>query len=94
VRSAIDSAGRVVIPAAIRERVGFTAGAELEIAEDELGARIQRVAPGRRLVKSVAVSSRGRPCRRINGPRSTFRRWSRTAEPLVMRVFLMSVPLG
>jgi AbrB family looped-hinge helix DNA binding protein len=41
----------VVIPAAIRERAGLTPGSELEITEDELGVRLQRVAPGPRLVK-------------------------------------------
>ncbi len=41
----------MVIPAAIRERAGFTAGAELEITEDDLGVRIRRVAAGPRLVK-------------------------------------------
>ena len=50
-RSTIDRAGRVVIPASIRERAGLTPGSELEITEDELGVRIQRVAPGPKLVK-------------------------------------------
>jgi AbrB family looped-hinge helix DNA binding protein len=50
-RTTIDKAGRIVIPAQIRERVGFGPGAELEISEDELGIRIERVAPGPRLVK-------------------------------------------
>jgi AbrB family looped-hinge helix DNA binding protein len=50
-RTTIDKAGRVVIPAALRERMGFTAGAELEISEDDLGIRLQRVASGPRLVK-------------------------------------------
>jgi AbrB family looped-hinge helix DNA binding protein len=50
-RTTIDKAGRVVIPAAIRERAGFTAGAELEITEDEVGIRLQRVAAGPHLVK-------------------------------------------
>jgi AbrB family looped-hinge helix DNA binding protein len=50
-RTTIDKAGRVVIPAAVRERAGFTAGAELEVVEDELGVRLQRVATGPRLVK-------------------------------------------
>jgi bifunctional DNA-binding transcriptional regulator/antitoxin component of YhaV-PrlF toxin-antitoxin module len=40
-----------VIPAAIRERMGLTPGAELEIAEDETGLRLERVASGPRLVK-------------------------------------------
>ena len=50
-RTTIDKAGRVVIPAAIRERAGLTAGSELEITADELGIRLERVAAGPRLVK-------------------------------------------
>ena len=50
-RTTIDKAGRVVIPAALRERMGFTAGAELEISEDDLGIRLQRVSAGPKLVK-------------------------------------------
>jgi AbrB family looped-hinge helix DNA binding protein len=50
-RSTIDKAGRVVIPASMRERAGFVAGAELEITLDDAGIRLQRVAPGPRLVK-------------------------------------------
>jgi AbrB family looped-hinge helix DNA binding protein len=50
-RTTIDKAGRVVIPAAIRERAGLVPGSELEITEDELGVRLERVATGPRLVK-------------------------------------------
>lgn len=50
-RGTIDKAGRVVIPAPIRERAGLAPGTELEITADELGVRIERVAPGPRLVK-------------------------------------------
>jgi AbrB family looped-hinge helix DNA binding protein len=50
-RTTIDKAGRVVIPAAIRDRAGLSAGAELEVTEDEMGIRLARVAPGPRLVK-------------------------------------------
>jgi len=50
-RTTIDKAGRVVIPAAIRERAGLTPGAELEISEDELGVRLERVTAGPRLVR-------------------------------------------
>ncbi len=50
-KSTIDKAGRVVIPAALRERAGLTPGSELDITEDELGIRLARVAPGPRLVK-------------------------------------------
>jgi AbrB family looped-hinge helix DNA binding protein len=50
-RTTIDKAGRVVIPAGMRERAGLKAGAEVEITEDELGLRLERVAAGPRLVK-------------------------------------------
>jgi AbrB family looped-hinge helix DNA binding protein len=50
-RTTIDKAGRVVIPAAVRDRAGLSAGAELEITEDELGIRLERVAAGPKLVK-------------------------------------------
>ena len=50
-RSTIDKAGRVVIPAAVRERAGLTPGTALEITVDDTGVRIERVAPGPRLVK-------------------------------------------
>jgi AbrB family looped-hinge helix DNA binding protein len=50
-RTTIDKAGRVVIPAAMRERVGLKAGAELEISEDDTGIRLERVAAGPRLMK-------------------------------------------
>lgn len=50
-RTTIDKAGRVVIPAAVRERAGFTPGTELEISVDDTGVRIERVAPGPKLVK-------------------------------------------
>jgi AbrB family looped-hinge helix DNA binding protein len=50
-RTTIDKAGRVVIPAPIRERAGFTPGTALEISVDDLGVRLERVAPGPRLVR-------------------------------------------
>ena len=50
-RATIDKAGRVVIPAAIRERMGLSAGAQIEITEDETGIRLERVADGPKLVK-------------------------------------------
>jgi AbrB family looped-hinge helix DNA binding protein len=50
-RTTIDKAGRVVIPAALRERAGLVPGAEVEITADETGLRLERVAPGPRLVK-------------------------------------------
>ena len=50
-RTTIDKAGRVVIPASLRERAGMKAGTELEITLDETGVRLARVAPGPRLVR-------------------------------------------
>ena len=50
-RTTIDKAGRVVIPAAVRERMGLTPGATLEITVDEFGIRLERVAQGPRLIK-------------------------------------------
>jgi AbrB family looped-hinge helix DNA binding protein len=50
-RTTIDKAGRVVIPSALRDRAGLTAGTELEVTADEFGVRLERVAPGPRLVK-------------------------------------------
>ena len=50
-RTTIDRAGRVVIPSALRDRAGFTPGTELEISLDEFGVRLERVAPGPRLVR-------------------------------------------
>jgi AbrB family looped-hinge helix DNA binding protein len=67
-RTSIDKAGRVVIPAAIRERAGLVAGAELDVTIDETGVRLERVAAaprlvkiGRRLVARPTGSSEGRP---------------------------------
>ena len=67
-RTTIDKAGRVVIPAAVRERAGLTAGSELEITEDELGIRLERVSTGprlvrvgKRLVARPTASAGGRP---------------------------------
>jgi len=67
-RSTIDKAGRVVIPAAIRDRAGLTPGTSLEVTADETGVRIERVAPGpklvrigRRLVARPTVSADDRP---------------------------------
>jgi AbrB family looped-hinge helix DNA binding protein len=68
-RTTIDKAGRVVIPAAARDRAGLTAGTELRVSVDEFGIRLERVAPGPRLVRvgrrlvarpTVAVDSRPR----------------------------------
>ena len=58
----------MVIPAAIRDRLGLTAGVELKISVDEFGVRLERVAPrprlvrvGRRLVARPTASPDARP---------------------------------
>jgi AbrB family looped-hinge helix DNA binding protein len=50
-RTTIDKAGRVVIPATIRDRAGLTPGTTLEITVDEFGVRLEPIAPAPRLVK-------------------------------------------
>lgn len=50
-RTTIDKAGRVVIPAGIRDRIGLAAGSAIEITTDEFGIRIERVAAGPRLIR-------------------------------------------
>lgn len=47
----IDKAGRVVIPAVLRERAGLTPGAALVVSLDEDGIRLTRSAPPPRLVR-------------------------------------------
>ena len=50
-KTTIDKAGRVVIPAQIRDRAALAPGTELEVSVDDLGIRLERVAPRPRLVK-------------------------------------------
>ena len=50
-RTTIDKAGRIVIPAALRERAGLAPGSELEITEDDIGLRIERISTPPRLVR-------------------------------------------
>ena len=67
-RTTIDKAGRVVIPASVRERAGLAPGTTLEVSVDETGIRLERVAPGprvmkvgRRLVARPTVAAENRP---------------------------------
>ena len=46
-RATIDKAGRLVIPASIRDRAGLTPGTTLEITVDEFGVRLEPVALAR-----------------------------------------------
>ena len=50
-KTTIDKAGRVVIPASVRERAGFEPGTTLSISIDEFGVRLERVSEGPRLIK-------------------------------------------
>jgi AbrB family looped-hinge helix DNA binding protein len=50
-RTTIDKAGRVVIPASVRDRIGLTPGTELEVTVDDTGVRLERIAPAPRVIK-------------------------------------------
>lgn len=50
-KTSIDKAGRIVIPAALRERAGLVAGADIEVTLEDSSIRLERIAPGPRLVK-------------------------------------------
>ena len=67
-RTTIDKAGRLVIPAQVRERAGLQPGTTLEVTVDDFGVRLERVAPGpqlmrvgKRLVARPTVSPDARP---------------------------------
>ncbi len=50
-QTTIDKAGRVVIPARVRERFGLRAGTVLDIVEDGFSLRLVRNVPGPKLVR-------------------------------------------
>lgn len=50
-KTTIDKAGRVVIPAAIRAKVGLQPGAEIDVLVDEGSIRLVRAVPGPKLVR-------------------------------------------
>ena len=50
-RTTIDKAGRLVIPAAIRDKAGLAPGTTIEISLEETSVRLERIAPGPRLVR-------------------------------------------
>jgi AbrB family looped-hinge helix DNA binding protein len=50
-RTTIDKAGRVVIPAEIRARLHFAPGTPLELVADDLSVRLVRAVPGPELVR-------------------------------------------
>ena len=63
----IDKAGRVVIPAPLRERAGFLPGAVLQVTVDDTGIRLERVAAGPTLVR-VGKRLIARPAAGAGGP--------------------------
>jgi AbrB family looped-hinge helix DNA binding protein len=50
-KTTIDKAGRVVIPAPIRAKAGFAPGTELEVIMDDVSVRLLRRVPGPKLVR-------------------------------------------
>ena len=50
-KTTIDKAGRVVIPAAVRARVGLRPGAELDVQVDYGAIRLVRAVPRAKLVR-------------------------------------------
>ena len=50
-KATIDKAGRVVIPAPIRERARITPGSELEITADDAGVHLRPDVQGPKLVR-------------------------------------------
>lgn len=50
-KTTIDKAGRVVIPAAIRAKAGLRPGMELEVVLDEESIRLKRTVSGPKLVR-------------------------------------------
>ena len=65
-RTTIDRAGRVVIPAPVRARLGLTAGTEIELVVDDLSIRLVRSVPGPKLVR-VGGRLVARPTSRAKG---------------------------
>ena len=67
-KATIDKAGRVVIPAPLRERAGLVPGTEVEVTLEESGVLLERTAPpprlvrvGRRLVARPTAPAHTRP---------------------------------
>ena len=50
-KTTIDKTGRVVIPAAVRERAGLRPGSELEVFADDIAIRLVPIAPAPKLVR-------------------------------------------
>ena len=50
-KTTIDKAGRVVIPAPLRERLGLRPGTELDVVVDDFSIRLVRTVSGPKLVR-------------------------------------------
>jgi AbrB family looped-hinge helix DNA binding protein len=62
-KGAIDKAGRLVIPRALRNRIGLAGGGEVEIEVEGAGIRIQPVAGGQLREEDglLVISAAGEP---------------------------------
>ena len=67
-KTTIDRAGRVVIPADLRRRAGLVPGTEIEVVLEDSSIRLSRTAPGpkltrvgKRLVAKPSVDARSLP---------------------------------
>ena len=67
-KTTIDKAGRVVIPAAIRDRAGLKPGAELEVIVDDIAIHLVRSGPepvlsrkGKRLIAKPSANPQDLP---------------------------------
>jgi AbrB family looped-hinge helix DNA binding protein len=67
-KTTIDKAGRVVIPAAIRDRAGLKPGVELEVTVDDIAIHLIRTGPepvllrkGRRLIAKPSANQKDLP---------------------------------
>lgn len=54
-QTTIDAAGRIVVPKALRDELGFGPGVPVEITSDGVGARIEPVASGGELIEVDGV---------------------------------------
>src|SRR6476661_7197358 len=74
-KTTIDKAGRVVIPAPLRERAGLAPGTEVEVTLEDSGLRLERTAPPPHSSEWVAAWWPVQPRRPKAVPPSTSPHW-------------------